>query len=228
MDSASFTAPGCTATASDLSGDFHFTYDQSDVLYSNNVIRLESSLGGSTSVTDCAVTRSAKITGTETETTHVRVPVQGVGLVLVAIEHIICESFACISYSAPVVAGSKTIRVGLGEVNIKTPVIQGVPTEIAKVAGVVKWTEKHLYRRTDGDHLEQPMSSVTYVTLPAQGPHFRSKDCASDAFLEAGPLEGIGKFVSVAFDSPAGLVIPFPSVLPPANKEVDVPMECSD
>jgi hypothetical protein len=229
IGSATFTAPGKRETKTNLSGDFYFTYNQKNLSIGDNTIRLEATIGSTTLIIDCTAIRTEKKappTGTEQEMMFLRVPVEGVGLVLVGLTHSLFEQFHSITYSVPVVGGSKTIWVGESTVNIRSSIIEGVPTEIATLGGMPMWAERHMYRDNGGDHLEQMMSDVIGETVPAQGPHYRSKHSFNDDFFPPNNnLTGIGRFDSITFIFGGHLVETFCSIIPPANKEVDLPLE---
>jgi hypothetical protein len=225
LDSASFTAPGTTETRSNLPTNFFFSFDQRDLLPGENLIRLESTVGGATKTTDITATRTLTHAPPEnllSEIALFEILVSRAGergLVTVPVLHSIWGEFAFICYSTPAVPESKTLWVGTATVNISTESAPGIPTQIAA------WNEILIYRSVDGDQLEETMSDPTGPTDPPQGPHFRSKNASVDAFFAPNEnLAEIGKIDLIVFtDAPGGDPV-FP-VAPGINTEVDLTLE---
>lgn len=222
LTTVTFTAPGTTQTQGAVTGDFSFAYDQDDLVSEENLIRLESTVGGVTCTTEVTATQTlthAPPDDTVAEIAFFEICIQVDGLpvfITVPVLHSIWEQFAFICYSIDVVGGSKTLWVGKAAVNIRTESGEGVPTEIAS------WTETHLYRNTQGDHLEEYMNDVTGPTQPAQGPHFRSKVLWNDAFFAPQEtLTGIAEIDSLMFRDNNDLIL----AAPIANTAIDLALE---
>jgi hypothetical protein len=218
FDSALCTILGKDETKNNVSGDFYFTYNQKNLPIGTSVIRLKLTIAQTTFTVDCTAERSKKITDAqEMPVARIRIIVAGISTVFwIPIVHGIFEDYHKISYSVPIVTGSKTVWVGDSHVNIETQPAAGVPTEI----GI--WTEIHLYRDKDGEQLKQYMTTVTYPTIPEQGSNFRSMDSSNDVFFKpTNNRKGIGQIKTLNFKSDAGPVFPDKII----NPSVDVNVE---
>ncbi len=170
LPSATITAPGIEATRSNIpEGFFSFTYNQNNLEDGINKIILKTIIGNFEVTVEISATKTEKSGPYATEIASGKVFLEE-GAATVPVKHGLLEVRHVVTYSIPAVEESKTIHVGESTANISTVENPEIPTEIHY------WTEKHYYNDSDGDHLEQDMTPVTYQTLPPQGVHFRSMD----------------------------------------------------
>jgi len=228
LDRGAFTAPGTDVFDSDLPTDFEFYFDQRELATGESVIRLTATQGGADHVVDIEADRAATKAppfNLEWETAFCEIPLDAGGVPFIAtvpVDHEIMVSFQFICYSTSTVPGSRTLWVGSSLVNIKTPaVMPGIPTDIGA------WLELHWFEDTNGTHLEQLMNDPTGPTIPAQGPHFRSKHLdVSEFFAPNENLTAIGKIDALWIDDGTGngfiLCTWIPGV---ANREIDLQLE---
>lgn len=212
LPSATFTAPEMTETRANVSGNFFFTYNQSDLPEGDSTIRL-SYLG---SKTDLTATRTPTGKGPATElviATIVEEENEQQVILPIPITHTLqAEGYDRITYSASVVSGSYFLRVGGAAVKVET----GPGYEIHLLH------EKHKYQDNNGTYLEQFMTEDTGPTFPQSSDTLKYFDSTDDRFFRQGfGLEGIARLDVIAFEGDAGPV--FPIAL--TNEEVDQDLE---
>jgi hypothetical protein len=200
-----FTAPGITETRADVSGDFYFTYNQSDLPYGESQITLEY-LGCEAVLT---VNKEGVGTGQTEEIIIATIPVDP-GWVHWPISHRLSEGYARITYSgAPVLPDSYTLHVGGSHVTLE-----------ADETVTIDWAhEKHRYHDDDGTYNEQAMTLYTGgPTLPPTTAYRKFYDSTDDRFFIPGKnLEGIAQMESVSLDG----ILP----LNLANENIDQELE---
>jgi hypothetical protein len=205
IPSMTFTAPGITETRADVSGDFYFTYNQSDLPYGESQITLEY-LGCEAVLT---VNKEGVGTGQTEEIIIATIPVDP-GWVHWPISHRLSEGYARITYSgAPVLPDSYTLHVGGSHVTLE-----------ADETVTIDWAhEKHRYHDDDGTYNEQAMTLYTGgPTLPPTTAYRKFYDSTDDRFFIPGKnLEGIAQMESVSLDG----ILP----LNLANENIDQELE---
>ena len=204
IPSVTFTAPGMTETRANVSGDFFFTYNQSDLSYGSSEITL-SYLGCETIV---KVNKEGVGKGPAEEIIIATIPVDP-GWVHWPISHRLTEGYARITYSAPVLPDSYTLHVGGSHVTLE-----------ADSSVTINWAhEKHRYHDDNGTYNEQTMTLYTGgPTLPPTTAYRKFYDSTDDRFFRPGKnLEGIAQMDSVQLDG----ILP----LNLANENVDQELE---
>ncbi len=195
-----FSAPGTTDNNNSVSGTFDFTYDQDDVSWGENTIRLEDIWG---IVVDCTVTKTAMMPD-NTSTLTVTF-LGGVGLKF--FPHTIRESYYPLEYSIAIASTGKTVITG------NSIVIMDFNAEIDNMAG---WTESHKYEWSTGDSGFAVMTVSDEGWLPSDE---RAFVCNTVMWCIPTSLKGIGDCTGLLYDTGTGTVA---GII--VNSEVEVEM----
>jgi len=197
IPSMTFTAPGMTETRVNVSGDFYFTYNQSDLAEGENFVRL--SYSGCN--IDITVTKSPIPKGSATEIAVAWMPAEpGYPPVPYAISHeIIAERYYRITYTVPVISGSRTLLIGSSDVRVETDAAHPMAVII----------EKHRYDDSEGSYCNKDMTMYTGDTIPQTTNYRKFFESSDNKFMKPNNgLKGIAKIWSIAFDEESGLVYP--------------------
>lgn len=194
IPSVTFTAPGKTDSKTNVSGNFYFTYDQRDVGWGSNTIRL-AYLG---THVDCSVTKTEKLPEAM-EVLSAYFAVEGVGLRLY--NHTLRETYDPHVYS--VAYSGKTIRTchSIALMDFR-----------ADYYNICVWSENHRYSWNGGE--------TSWVAMTPTGgwlpPNTRARECNTVMWCIPNSLEGIAKCVGLLWDYGGGTT---PAII--TNAEVD-------
>jgi len=197
VESVSFSAPGTTDSKSNVSGNFYFTYDQSDIgSYGTHTIRAEY---GDFQSEDCTVTKTYKMPPDAMETLSAYFLVEGVGLRVY--NHSARETYKSHTYS--VSYSGKTINT----IHSAALMFFG-----ADYSSICSWTEQHKYSWSGGDTSWVNMTSMSGLYPP----NTDGMECTTVTWLVPTSLEGIAKCTGLLYDYGGGSV---PGAI--TNAEVD-------
>ncbi|MBS3762831.1 MAG: hypothetical protein KGZ25_05950 [Planctomycetes bacterium] len=217
IPSGRFHGPGVDRTCTDLGpGQFEFGFSQSALTPRDNP-RSDPCFASDTYVLRTAVGNkkvdySVSDKGSSASEVAVGKIFADDAMITIAVQHDHDQDWYDYDYAAPLVAGSKTIRLWSGGSDIHTTAAE-FPTEISV------WTEKHWIEDGDGKTVySSNMKLQNAPTLPPQGPHYRSAHDSVNQFVDVGSgYTSYGKITSLQFDSAAGLVL----WIPIANSTTD-------
>ena len=217
VDSVIFEVAGTTQTRSNVSGNFSFSFDQSNLPLGSSTISLTGTKCDGSITKDITVSRVIK-SGVAKEVAFGKIFIKE-GAFTIPVNHDLFELWHSIGYSVPVVKGSKTVWVGESSVNLKTLINNQIPT------GIGVWSEEHYYGDNDGEHLNQMMIDVSGPTLPRQGPNFKSKVSSNNSFFKANNgLTGFATIIDLQIKDSNGLIKWFPIPII-SNLTVDKPLD---
>ena len=197
VESVSFYAPGTTDSKSNVSGNFYFTYDQSDI-GSNGTHTIRAEYGNSQSE-DCTVTKTYKMPSDAVETLTAYFFVEGVGLRLY--NHYARETYKSHTYS--VTYSGKTINT------IRSAALMFFGADYSSISA---WTEEHKYSWSGGDTSWVNMTSMSGLYPP----NTNGMECTTVTWLEPTSLEGIAKCTGLLYYYGGGSA---PGII--TNSEVD-------
>lgn len=194
IPSVTFTAPGKTDSKTNVSGNFYFTYDQCDVGWGSNTIRL-AYLG---THVDCSVTKTTKMPEAM-EVLCAYFAVRGVGLRVY--NHTLREIYYPHVYS--VAYSGKTIRT------CHSIALMDFKADYYNICG---WSENHRYLWNGG--------GTSWVAMTPVGgwlpPNTHARKCNTVMWCIPNSLEGIAKCVGLFWDYGGGAT---PAII--TNAEVD-------
>ncbi|MBA7679096.1 hypothetical protein ES703_87379 [subsurface metagenome] len=180
ISSVSFSAPGTTGSKTDVSGSFHFSYNQADAGWSSNIIRLEY---GSLKFADCTITKTQK-SPDAFELINAYFLVDGVGYRTYS--HELCETYNPHVYS--VTCSGKTIYTQ----NSTTLVDFAQDYD-----NISTWTESHKYSWSGGETEFVSMWAPENVILP---PTTRARFCDTKRWCIRTDLVGVSKCTGLLWD----------------------------
>ena len=223
LDSATFAAPGTLQQGYNLQTSFAFSFDQADIIGSGGTIQLQGTIGAATCAEVFSVSKTdvlAPPQSTLQEIAIFRIPFES-GLFPIPVTHGIFARFSFLCYEIAVTPQSKTEWFGFGLTNIATQPSSEIPTVIAG------WTERLSVSDSSGTIVSGTMTDVTGTTVPAQGPNFRSKNMAVDAWsVPNNGIVAVGRIQNIIFTDEVGSSnLYFPLDALSVNVEVDLPLE---
>ncbi|MHC4648016.1 MAG: hypothetical protein ACYTBJ_21360 [Planctomycetota bacterium] len=199
IPSVDFSAPGMTDSKSDVSGSFYFTYDQADVGWGTQTIRL-TYLGSG--IVDCTVTKTEKM---PQESEVLFAYFAGIGTR--PYDHKLRETYRSHTYS--VTYSGKTIWT------CSSIVLMYFGADYDNIS---LWVERHKYS-WDGDE-----SSWVTMSVGSGGgmlpPDTSDRECQTVMWLDRSDLQGIAECTGLIYDDPGGGIPAMPIV----NAEVDCGM----